>query len=238
MNKKHIFRPAVLLSVIFMFVILVSCTKKQKCEVTASRALSVQAFHAINLDSDLEVVIKRSDSTYVIMEGCASDLDGVQFNQSGQEISLKRQGKGRSKSAQLTIGTAELLKLNSGGTVNVTATGFNSNVDRSIRVSGTGTIRFVGNTLTLQAEASGTSKIEMNGTTKTIMLTLSGVTTYSGYGMPAMNCSVDVSGDSRAYVDVATRLDGKVSGTSEVHYKGGASEHVNIRDLAKVIKEQ
>lgn len=237
MNKKSIFRPAALLSAIVLVVILASCTKKQQCDVPSSRALSVQAFNAIDLDSDFEVVIKRSDSTYMIMDGCATDLDGVQFNQTGQKISLKRQGKG-SKGVQLTIGTTELVQLNSAGTVNVRASGFNSNVDRSIHVSGTGAVRFAGNALTLQAEASGTAKIEMNGTPKIIMLRLSGVTTYNGYGMPAMNCTVDVSGDSRAYVHVTTRLDGKASGTSEVHYKGGAMEHISIRDLANVIKEQ
>lgn len=89
----------------------------------------------------------------------------------------------------------------------------------------------------LALKQSGSSDARISGRAEMLRLNLSGASDLRAYELVAEAAVLDVSGASDAQVNVSRTLDMKVSGASDVHYKGGATvSHVSSTGASSVKK--
>lgn len=68
--------------------------------------------------------------------------------------------------------------------------------------------------------ASGASEINLSGAVMNQSITVEGASSYQAYNLTSRNCSVSLTGASKAEVFVSEALDVKISGAGKVTYKG------------------
>lgn len=201
--------------------------------------LEVNDFSSIKLVSDFDVTITQSDSAYISLQGCTSDLDRIKFQNANGHVELKRgNGKTSDEPIRVVIGMPELRSLETEGTVDVDVTGFTTLIDRFLKSRGTGQMKFNGVSTLLTLDLSGTSRMELSGNAYEIDGNLSGTTRLKAYNMIAQHCTIDISGTAEAEVWVEASLKGSANGVTIIRYKGNpAIVDVQMSEMAKVIKE-
>src|SRR5690606_41959707 len=102
-------------------------------------------FDELDIDSDFDVVIQQSDSTYVIAEGCDTDLKKMKVTDGNKKLSLFRKVDNHTAGVSIRIGTPELVLLHTDGVVKVQASGFQTDRERRFTSGGTSRISFIGN---------------------------------------------------------------------------------------------
>ncbi|MCW3120435.1 MAG: hypothetical protein JWM28_4517 [Chitinophagaceae bacterium] len=80
---------------------------------------------------------------------------------------------------------------------------------------------------TLDVQLSGASDVELSGTASQLKAELSGACDFKGYELITDYCNISASGASGVKITVNKELSAKVSGASDINYKGDGL----IRDL-------
>lgn len=80
---------------------------------------------------------------------------------------------------------------------------------------------------TLDVQLSGASDVELSGTASQLKADLSGACDFKGYDLVTDYCDINASGASGVKITVNKELSAKVSGASDINYKGSGL----IRDL-------
>ncbi|MES1216686.1 MAG: head GIN domain-containing protein, partial [Bacteroidota bacterium] len=80
---------------------------------------------------------------------------------------------------------------------------------------------------TLDVQLSGASDVDINGTASQLKASLSGACDFKGYDLVTEYCDISASGASGVKITVNKELSAKVSGASDINYKGTGL----IRDL-------
>jgi hypothetical protein len=233
MNKQ------ILLTGTIVLLALAACNKNADCNGMTVKDLEVNDFTSIKLISDFDVTIAQSDSAYISLQGCTSDLDRIKFQNSNGHVELKRgNGKTSDEPIRVVIGMPDLRSLETEGTVDVDIAGFTTPVDRFLKIRGTGLVKFNGISTLLTLNVEGTSKMELSGSAYEIEAHLSGTSRLKAYGLVAQHCTIDISGTAEAEVWIETSLKGRANGVTVVRYKGNPGiVDVQMREMAKVIKE-
>ncbi len=86
----------------------------------------------------------------------------------------------------------------------------------------------------LSVSASGVSNISVAGTADRQTINISGTSTYAGERLATRVTTVNVSGVSRAVVNVSDRLEGEVSGAAVLEYLGNPVISVSVSGAATV----
>jgi hypothetical protein len=120
--------------------------------------------------------------------------------------------------AQITM--PELTGVASSGASQVRVSGFASDKDLSVDVSGASTVRGQIDAGDLRADVSGASRLELTGQGKNGDITASGASQANLSGFRMEDVTADASGASRAEVYASGRLDAEASGASTVLYSG------------------
>ena len=78
--------------------------------------------------------------------------------------------------------------------------------------------------------------LEITGESQYVDLNASGASMVGGFGFIIEDIDIDLSGASKASFTVIDDISGRVSGASQMNYKGNPNVDVNILDAATVKK--
>ncbi len=120
--------------------------------------------------------------------------------------------------ARITL--PKLTGLDASGASRVDVSGFDSTNDVWVTVSGASTARGDMNTGDLNANVSGASTLSLAGSGHGLKVDASGASNADLSDFSVTNAMVEVSGASRAQVNVSGKLDATASGASSVRYSG------------------
>ena len=126
----------------------------------------------------------------------------------------------RNTTMRAEIVMPELTGVTGSGATQVRLSGFDSDKDLRVEVSGASTLRGQINTGDLQADISGASRLELIGEGQDGRINVSGASQANLANFRMQNVDVEASGASRAEVNVSGRLDAEASGASTVLYSG------------------
>ncbi len=228
----------ILLSGITVALSFLSCDKNADCNGSTIKHIETSAFSGITLISDFDVQIAQSDSTYITLQGCTSDLERIDFENNNGHVTIKRGNKKSSaEPIIIIIGIPELSAVITEGTVDVDIAGFTTEINRSFKTGGTGTMSFNGIAATIHLDLSGTTKLNLSGSAPKMEARLSGVTHLKAYNFVTNHCTVNISGTSQCEVYVTDLLDGTASQATTVRYKGTAINNISVSEAARVVKE-
>lgn len=102
-----------------------------------------------------------------------------------------------------------------------TVTGFTGLSRLDITLSGASEAQVTGQASQTRIELSGASELRIVGNGTDVTADLSGASALDAFGYPVSTAVLDVSGASKASVNVADKLDVEASGASHVRYMGG-----------------
>jgi hypothetical protein len=205
------------------FLVLTGCggwvTGSGKVE---TREMNFTDFTALDIDSAFEVDITQDDAYRVTITTDDNLFDYVNVNQSGKtlHIGLKQPYAYMRTTRKATITMPALQQLELSGASRAKVSGFIATSPLEMDISGaskaSGSLKMADG----KFEVSGASTLELSGAGQNLSLEISGASTLKLGEFTAAKAVVNVSGASRATVNVTGRLDAEVSGASTLTYLG------------------
>jgi hypothetical protein len=229
-----------------------------------SRNFDITGFTRVEVGSTFEVEIVQADAWSVTIDAQEKLFENLSVNKTGDtlEINLKwgwgswvsSWGFKRAR-ARITMPALEALTLS--GASSGTATGFQSNKDAEIAVSGassleidmaaaavrmevSGASHITGKLQAekLMAEISGASRVTLAGAADNLEVAASGASTASLEELAAEQVDIELSGASRGTVSVRDSLKLNLSGASSLTYSGDPSlEAIEISGSSTIHKK-
>jgi len=207
----------------------------------------VADFTSVDVSGTFEVEIIQSDSFSTTISADESFFDYIAVSKEGDTLRIYLNPRhtftdftlqARTLKAKITMPT--LHGLNLSGASKGTVTGFKSAEDFSLDVSGassldmddmevddvefeiSGASKVTGKLTADDAkfEVSGASKIELDGSANNIILNTSGASEVNLADFPLNNANANLSGASKATLNVKGRLDSILSDASSLYFEG------------------
>jgi hypothetical protein len=88
----------------------------------------------------------------------------------------------------------------------------------------------------VNVELSGACKATLKGKTRDLRIDCSGSSSVRAFELPAENVSAGLSGASNADVFASVRIEGELSGASDMEYKGGAQTNIHTSGASSIRK--
>ena len=188
---------------------LFSC-KKDKVEgdgsiVTETR--NVKNFYSVNVSGSSKVFITQGNTFDVQVKAYENLLPSLMttVEDGTLKIAYKQNTNIRNDNSEITITMPSL-------------TGLTLQGDGSINTKG----QFIGaENFVINASGSGTISME-NGSANNLRITLNSSSTVKTFGFPVQRAEVTISGSGNAEINVAKTLNGTISGSGNIYYKGAA----------------
>jgi hypothetical protein len=121
---------------------------------------------------------------------------------------------------EVEITMPELVRVELSGATQGTISGFESNVDLSVEVSGASKLNGDIRAGDANFEVSGASTVDLSGSGGALVLNASGASTADLSDFAVNDANVEASGASTATVNASGRLDAEASGASRILYLG------------------
>ena len=230
------------LAVIMAAGLLTACTVVKGSGVLKTEEMNFSDFTRVEVGGTFEVEIVQSDRFSVSITADDNLFDYIQVSKHGStlKIGVKPAVVFRSATHRAEITMPELLRLELSGATQGVVTGFESMEDLDIAVSGASSLDLDGimagnmtvdisgaSQVTGEVDAddvefdvSGASTVRLQGTAGDMELDLSGASNAELEDLPVNDADVNLSGASRAVVNVDGRLDINLSGASKLTYTG------------------
>ena len=225
-----------------------------------TKTLDFTGFDNIEVGSAFQVDVVRSSEFSVNVTARQSVLDHLDITQEGNTLKIGLQagwwgwfpfGNSRPK-ARITM--PELYDMRVSGASDASATGFQSEHDTNIFVSGASSvdvdIQANGSTVQVSGashidgrlnvngadiEVDGASRAELGGSGKTLDLQASGASRAEMEGMTVADASVKLSGASRATISPSGKISVAISGASSLQYTGNPSlESIDVSGASTI----
>jgi hypothetical protein len=191
---------------------------------------NVDSFHAIEVSSSIDLVIKQGDEEGVAVSAADVKLrdriitsvengvlriwlntNGVHWNWGWTNQKLK---------AFVSFKTLD--RLQASGSSDVYVDGAIKSNNLSISLSGSSDFKGGIQANQLQLRQAGSSDAIVNGTATNADIHLSGSSDFKGYDMSVDVCNIEAHGSSDTHITVNKELSISNSGSSDVYYKGNA----------------
>ena len=232
----------VVLAVIIVAGLLTACAVVKGSGQLKTEGMDFSDFTRVEVGGAFEVEIVQSDRFSVSITADDNLFDYIQVSKHGStlKIGVKPAVVFRSATYRAEITMPQLLSLELSGATQGVVTGFESMEDLDIEVSGassldldgimagnmtfdiSGASQVIGEVDANDVEfgVSGASTVRLQGTAADMELDLSGASNAELENIPVNDADVNLSGTSRATVDVDGRLDVNLSGASKLTYAG------------------
>lgn len=187
-------------------------------------------FTEVDLGNAFKIDISQGETYQVKAIGTVRDINDLQFKvTNGRLTATYEPNRDNRKRTHLLIQLPKLTYLRLSGATETTLTGFFDETD-SLRLSVDGaseldaqlSLRF------LDLNVSGSSDVTLDGLVYDLQARVSGVSRFLGNNLRTETCYVELSGVSKANVNVLKSLQGNVSGNSELGYIGTPTTQVNV----------
>lgn len=212
---------------------------------TGSREFQFVDFDDVAVSGAYRVVVRRADNYSVRAYGPERGLRELSAESPGDELHLRPKRRGlfnfgsrddARNRVLIVVEAPSLAKLDLSGAVQARVTGFDSSDELSVDQSGASHLSFDGNCRSIALDMSGACRTNLRGRADRLEVDGSGVCAVQATDFPVQSASVELSGASKAQVNVANELRTDLSGASEVAYKGNPSNVRNHKSGASRVR--
>jgi len=213
--------------VVFLAVaLLVGCTP---VTITGSGDVVTQeeeitGFDKVDVSQSFEVDISQGEAYGVIIRVDDNLLQHLQVVKQGDTLKIGlKPGQIysiRNATMQAEVTMPELTGLDLSGASHATITGFKSDRDLNVDLSGSSSLRGDIEARNASFDLSGSSDVTLTGSAQDVTVDASGSSDVDLTDFPIADAVVNVSGSSEATIYPSGRLDVDASGASDVYYLG------------------
>lgn len=219
----------------FLFAVLLATAGQAQKTVYDANAepRTVTSFHAITISNAFDVIITQgSEESLAVSAATKEDLERIETKVENGVLKIrydenKKWWKGNKK-LKAYIALKNLDALHVSGACEIKIDGSLRTPSLDLHLSGasdlSGELNVEGQ---LTANLSGASDMDVTGSARSVEIDASGASDVKAYNFTTNTCSVDASGASGVRITVDKELSAKLSGASNVSYKGAAL----IRDI-------
>jgi phage shock protein PspC (stress-responsive transcriptional regulator) len=204
------------------------------------RNYEIEDFTDIEINSPLNVKIKRGDHFSVIANGKKSAVDDVVFDKTGQVLSINYKGKmiksdKTRDEVKIYIIVPHVVDLEFGGAAKVIITGFKEDyVD--IHLTGAASLDINVEVTSMVAKIEGASKLDIHGQGDRMEVAVLGASRFNGFDYNVSELQIETHSASTAHVFAQDLLQIKTHGASSVVYKGDAKVEIEKSGNSSVRK--
>jgi hypothetical protein len=185
---------------------------------------NITGFDKVEVSNAFEVDIRQGDTFDVVIRVDDNLLDYLDVAKRGKtlKIGLKpgRIYNIRKVTMEADVTMPELTGLALSGASHGTITGFESERDLEVHVSGASMLRGDIEAGDARLDVSGASQVTLSGSAEDVRIGASGASTANLADFPVGDAEVEASGASKVTVNPSGRLDAEASGASSVFYLG------------------
>ncbi|GAB3175021.1 head GIN domain-containing protein [Telluribacter humicola] len=192
-----------------------------------TRTFNLSNFSKLSMGSAYRIQVKQGSSFSVTATGEKQDLDDLDAKVSNGTLMIRykqEKWKNRREQVHINITMPSLDAVDFSGACVANVTGFDSNKNMDIEVSGASKVTMDVTAPKVQLELSGASVLTLNGKAEVLNGELSGASVFRGNSFPVREANLGASGASKASVVANSSLTADASGASSISYAGNAKE--------------
>ncbi len=189
--------------------------------------ISVGDFDEVTMKIGGTVYITQGDKNEVILEGDQDDIEEVNVEVRGGELTIESSRRSRwsfwnSSNVRLDVYVTvkELKSVTVSGSGDIVGQNAIKTNDFRARVSGSGDIEMELDSRTVDTGISGSGNIELSGSATSGRLSISGSGKLLAENLRLDDFEVRISGSGRGSITVYGELDVRISGSGSVYYSG------------------
>lgn len=197
------------------------------CRGRAVQSQKINLVDTLSLSGSFNVYLTQGDRPSLRIEGNEADLDLVNVEQNGKQLSINLKKKSGfvfiNKKIDVFLTTNSLIQLNIKGSAYVITENEFHIDDLNISSKGSGRAVIGLNAQNLNVDLKGSGSIILTGYTQHQDVCISGSGSYKANKLLSGSANIKVDGSGTAYLDVERELNIKVYGSGNVLYKGNPS---------------
>lgn len=213
---------AVLLMIISTSMFFIGCNILVGSGNLETQEYSFSDFKKVEIGNAFKFDIKRSDTYSITITADDNVIEHVKVSKSGDtlKIGLSPFGSLGAITLEADITLPQLTRLDISGASQGSVSGFSSNDDIDIEISGASQLTGDITAGDIDIELSGASNIELDGSAGNLVAEVSGASRCSLDNFPVNDADVEFSGASSGTINLSGRLDANLSGASRLYYIG------------------
>lgn len=189
-----------------------------------SKTFTASDFNAIEAGHLFYLHITQGDHYSVKMVGKEKYVERAEFQQHGDRIELSYDEHwfrwfDNADPVHVYITMPELRSLDLDGAAKAVVGPWKGE-DLYVNLDGASQCEFAGNLRSINVDQDGATHMTMRGIVHDAEIEIDGASSFSGYDCRMQTANVDLSGISKAELNVEEELEGEVSGASHVKYVG------------------
>ncbi|MCC3159461.1 PspC domain-containing protein [Hymenobacter sp. 15J16-1T3B] len=209
------------------------------------QSFSFTDFDDVAVSGAYRVVIRRADTYSVKAYGSERALRELDAESPGDELHLRPNHRGffnfgsrndARNRVLLVVEMPTLKQLNLSGAVQAKVTGFDNSDDLSVDQSGASHLSFEGTVRRLALDMGGACRTNLKGRADRLDIDGSGVCQVQAANFPVQSADVELSGASKARLNVENELRTDLSGASQVDYNGSPTNVRNQKSGASRVR--
>jgi hypothetical protein len=223
MKKPIIVVLAFIVMILLIFGLMVGCG----FVLTGSGDLKTEEyafsdFNRVEVSSAFEYEIRQSNSYGISITADDNVIEKVQVTKEGDtlKISLETTPRLGSLTLKAVLTMPYLRGLTISGASRGIISGFSSDNDMDIKVSGASKVTGDITAGDVDFNVSGASAVQLEGSANNIVANVSGASRFNLGGFMVNNANVTLSGASTGTVNLSGKLDANLSGASKLSYFG------------------
>jgi hypothetical protein len=199
---------------------------------------ALTGFDRLNMGSAFAITVQSGPTFSIVAEGDRRNLDDLTvYTRNGTLFAEYRNNRSRKHQTSFTITMPALRAVSFSGASQSTITGFVSENDMAINLSGASRCQFTGEARQLLVDLSGASRLETTGRGALLSAELSGASTLQAFPYLVSEAIIDASGASKANVSVSNTLTVDASGASSIRYRGAPTVRQKVSGASSVQRE-
>ncbi len=216
-----------LLGITFMVSLFVACEEESFSDIEKTYELA--GFTEIDLGNAFRIDISQGKAYQVKAIGKPRDINDLQLKVTNGRLTAKYDpSRDNRKRTYLSIQLPKLTYLRLSGATDTDLSFFNETDSLRLSVDGASKLDAQLSLKFLDLHVSGASDVTLDGLVYDLQSSVSGVSTFLGNNLRTETCYTELSGVSKANVNVLKSLKGSVSGNSELGYIGTPSTQVDV----------
>jgi hypothetical protein len=189
---------------------------------------NISSFHAIHISNAFTVTLNQSNEEKVVVS--ANEKEYLQYIETKVENGVlyisyneKRKWWPKNRKLRAYISLKNIDEITASGATDVKVEGQLNSSALKLELHGAsdikGEITVSGQ---LKAHLTGASDLDINGSANDLIIEANGASDVKAYEFKANTCSVNASGACSVHITVNKELSAKLSGASNISYKGAA----------------
>jgi len=184
--------------------------------------LNLATIMGVRLGFSGDIILTQGSVQKIVMEGQQNILDNIErdIDHGIWKVNFDK-GVKNAKPVKIYITLASLKEVYVSGSGNISTTNRFENLgDLEVGVSGSGDIRLDVNAGDVEASVSGSGDVALQGSASNLEVNISGSGDVHAGDLRTGNCEVSISGSGNATLYCTSSIEGSVSGSGDVRYKG------------------